>query len=105
MKKANPIRYCGSAMLEEPGLGEAKASAGPLFKSDPWDQEIAELEQFFKTIKLPTDPIRLDKCSTITDMSLFIESHLNICKAQNGNKRYIPYMDGLNEVKILLSRN
>jgi len=105
MKKANPIRYCGSAMLEEPGLGEAKASAGPLFKSDPWDKEIAELEQFFKTIKLPTDPIRLDSGSQITNVELFIKSHLDIAKAQNGNSRYLPYMDRLNEVKILLSRN
>jgi hypothetical protein len=68
----------------------------------PWDQNIDELEKFFSGIELPTGPLRLDKCSQITNIELFIKSHLDIVKAQNGNKRYLPYLDRLNELKSKL---
>ena len=70
-----------------------------------WSDEIAEMEQFFKVAKLPSEPIRLDSCSTITNIPLFIESHLSIVKAQNGNLRYKPYMDRLIELKAILKSN
>ena len=66
-----------------------------------WSDEIAEMEEFFKAVKLP-DTIKLNVCSTITDPSLFIDSHLSIVKAQNGNLRYKPYMDRLIELKAIL---
>jgi len=67
-----------------------------IIKPGIWSSEIAELEQFFSSVKLPCT-VKLNQCSTITDINLFIESHLNICKAQNGILRYKPYMDRLNE--------
>lgn len=76
-----------------------------IVKPGIWSNEITELEQFFASVKLPTNPIRLDKCSTITDPSLFIDSHLSIVKAQNGNLRYKPYMDRLIELKAILKSN
>ena len=60
-----------------------------------WSDDIAEFERFFKVAKLPSEPIRLDSCSQITNIPLFIESHLSIVKAQNGNKRFTPYLDRL----------
>jgi len=69
-----------------------------------WSSEIEELESFFSSVKLP-DTIRLNQCSTITDINIFIKSHLDIVKAQNGNNRYKPYMDRLIELKAILKSN
>lgn len=81
----------------------------PLIKPDNkkglWDQDIADLEQFFKRIKSSSETIRLNHCSIINDTSLFIESHLSIVKAQNGNTRYECYLDRLKELRRLLSIN
>jgi VirE N-terminal domain/Primase C terminal 2 (PriCT-2) len=70
-----------------------------------WDQNISELEEFFKVVKLPSQPIKLNQCSLITDASLFIESNFSFVKAHNGNTGYEPYLDQLNELKSLLSSN
>lgn len=73
-------------------------------KHGPWGQDLKELEQFFKVAKLP-DTIKLNKCSTVTNLPLFIESHLSIVKTQNGNSRYIPYLDRLELLKKILCQN
>jgi hypothetical protein len=73
-------------------------------KQGIWSNEIEELEQFFSSVKLP-DTIRLNPCSMITDINLFIKSHMDIVKAQNGNKRYIPYLERLQELKAILKTN
>ena len=67
-----------------------------------WSNEITELEQFFNTVKLP-DTIKLNQSSKITDLNLFIKSHMDIVKAQNGNKRYIPYLERLQQLKTNLN--
>jgi hypothetical protein len=74
-------------------------------KPGPWSNEIAELESFFNSVQLPSDPIRLDKCSQVTDIRLFIKSHLSIVKGQNGNERYRPYLDRLNEIRDMINLN
>jgi hypothetical protein len=47
-----------------------------------WSNDIAELENYFASIELPTQPVKLNRCSTITDCSLFIESHFATVKAK-----------------------
>jgi hypothetical protein len=74
-------------------------------KSGPWDRDIAELERFFKIIKLPSEPIRLYQGTMITDVLLFKDSHLSIVKAQNGNMRYEPYLNRLQELKQYIKNN
>ncbi|MEI2822960.1 MAG: DUF6371 domain-containing protein [Chitinophagaceae bacterium] len=64
-------------------------------KPENWEQDIAELENYFASIKLPTQPIKLDQCSTITNCSLFIESHIATLKLYNGNKTFLPYLERL----------
>lgn len=71
-------------------------------KPESWEQEINELEQFFKTIALPTQPVKLNQCSTIKDVSKFIESHFTYVKANNGNRTYLPYLYRLRELKQIL---
>jgi len=70
-----------------------------------WDEQIEELERFFQIVKLPDEPINLNAWTKITDVSMFVNTHLSIVKFQNGNKRYITYLDRLNELKTILSLN
>jgi hypothetical protein len=39
-----------------------------------WEHEITELEGFFNSIILPTEPIKINKWSTITDLTRNLES-------------------------------
>ena len=70
-----------------------------------WSNDIAELENYFASIELPTQPVKLNGCSTITDCSLFIESHLAIVKANNGKQTFLPYLNRLQELKQVLTIN
>lgn len=96
-----------SKTLSDIGISRKEITTLPKvekIKSGPWSNEITELEQFFSSVKLP-DTIKLNQCSTITDINLFIKSHLDTVKGQNGNKRFIPYLDRLNELKEILKQN
>jgi len=64
-----------------------------------WDDEIKELETFFKSTKIPLTPIQLNQCSIIIDVSKFIKSHLSTVKAQNGNPIYLSYLERLFKLK------
>jgi len=70
-----------------------------------WSNDIAELENYFASIELPTQPVKLNRCSTITDCSLFIESHFATVKANNGKRTFLPYMNRLQELKQVLTIN
>jgi len=70
-----------------------------------WSNDIAELENYFTSIKLPTQPVKLNRCSTITDCSLFIESHFATVKANNGKRTFLPYLNRLQELKQVLTTN
>lgn len=67
-----------------------------------WDKEIKELEDFFDSITLPTSPVKLNNCTTILDVSKFINSHLSTIKSNNGNLIYKPYLSRLQEIKSIL---
>ena len=69
------------------------------------DNDIAELENYFAGIELPTQPIRLNQCSVITDCSQFIKSHLATVKANNGKRTFLPYLKRLQELKEVLTKN
>jgi len=70
-------------------------------KPESWEQDIAELENYFAGITLPTQPVKLNKCSTITNCSLFIESHFATVKANNGKRTFLPHLSRLQELKQL----
>jgi hypothetical protein len=71
-------------------------------KPESWEQDIAELENYFARITLPTQPVKLNRCSTITNCSLFVESHFATVKANNGNRTFLPYLNRLQELKNVL---
>lgn len=68
-------------------------------KPDCWKQDIAELEDYFTGMILPTEPVGLNPYSTVTNVSLFIESHFAIVKANNGKRAFLPYLNRLQELK------
>ena len=71
----------------------------PIETVQSWSNDIAELENYFNSIELPTQPIKLNACITITDCSLFIESHFLTVKANNGKRTFLPYLNRLQELK------
>jgi len=72
-----------------------------LLKVQPtnWSDEIAELENYFNSIKLPTQPVKLNRCSTINNCSLFVESHFATVKANNGERTFLTYLKRLQELR------
>ena len=70
-----------------------------------WSNDIAELENYFASIELQTQPVKLNGCSTIKDCSLFIESHFATVKANNGKRTFLPYLNRLQELKQVLTTN
>lgn len=69
-----------------------------------WNDEIKELETFFAANQIP-DTINLTQVERITNTKKMIESHLNYVKANNGNMRFLPYLDRLKKVKELITAN
>jgi hypothetical protein len=69
-----------------------------------WSDKIEELKQFFEEAKIPTDAIRVDQCSIITDCQRFIDSHLETVQAQQGKRAYRPYLDRLQHLMQLLKQ-
>lgn len=74
-------------------------------KPENWEQDITELESYFAGITLPTQPVKLNRCSTITNCSLFIESHFATVKGNNGKRTFLPYLNRLQELKQVLTIN
>ncbi len=73
--------------------------------NENWNTEILELETFFNSTTLPVHTVKLDVCSTIIDVYLFVSSHVAIVKANNGNKTFLPYINRLQELKQILTTN
>jgi len=71
--------------------------------SNNWDDEIKELEQYFKTVKIPDYPIKLNSFSTILDFTLFVESHFDTVNANIGKTAFLPYLNRLKELKQYLT--
>jgi hypothetical protein len=67
-----------------------------------WTFEISELETYFAAVELPSQPVRLNQCSIITNVPQFIESHLSTVKANNGRSIYLPYLHRLQTLKQII---
>ncbi len=104
-KDINPVKLSGQKshtpvkIVTTPTL---VADNDPIVQKGLWDNEILELEEFFKTLKMPLGPIRLDGVTLITDPSFTINSELNIIKAQNGKPVYKIDLERLQALKRIL---
>lgn len=63
-----------------------------------------ELEGYFTGITLPSQ-VDIDSGVTIVDVPLFIESHLNYIKANDGKKGTEVYYDRLNRLVAFMESN
>jgi hypothetical protein len=72
-------------------------------KPESWEQDIGELENYFKGIELPTQPLKLNNYSTIANCYLFVESHLTTLKVNNGKRSFLPYLNRLQELRKILT--
>lgn len=74
-------------------------------KPENWEKDITELENYFAGIALPIQPVKLNRCSTVINCSLFIESHFATMKANNGKQTFLPYLNRLQELKQVITIN
>lgn len=74
-------------------------------KNETWEIEINDLEKCFAEINLPTDALKLNRCSTIIDLPRFIRIHLLTLRSNNGKHTYLPFLHRLQELKLLLTIN
>ncbi len=73
----------------------------PTIQQGTWEQDINELERYFAKITLPSSPIELNQYTTITNVPLFIHSHMTVIKARIGNPTFQPYLNRLKQLKSL----
>ncbi len=55
----------------------------------------------FNFSKLPAVPIKLNPWESISDPAAFVNSHLEICRRNNGNKTFLPYYNRLRQLEKL----
>jgi len=101
-----PIQSLAEVKHFEPIESTYHSCKPETLKLESWGQDIIELEHYFVTSILPTNSIKLNKYSMITDVYLFASSHLATVKANNSNRTYLPYLHRLQELKnILINTN
>ena len=66
-----------------------------------WNKNIIEIENYFKSIEIPKQAVKLNKCTTITNCDMFIDSHIKTVKANNGKETFLPYLDRLKDLSQL----
>jgi hypothetical protein len=74
-------------------------------KPENWEQDITDLKSYFEDVEIPTQPVKLNRFSTITNCSLFIESHFTTIKANDGKQAFLPYLNRLQDLKQVLTTN
>lgn len=89
---------------EVPVIAPIKAVDTSRIKEN-WTVQIEELEEYFKAFKTYTEPIKLNQASTIRDLPLFLDSHLQTVKHNNGNISFKPYMDRLIQVRNIIQQS
>lgn len=70
-----------------------------------WEQAIQELETYFKIVNPYPINIKLNQGETINNVSKFITTHLAVANKYNGNITFKPYLNRLQELKMLLEQS
>jgi len=91
--------------LIKPNISDQPKEIENLTKLDIWETEFSELENYFNSITLPDEPIFLNSCTKIDNISLFVSSHLALIKNYGNNKISIPCINRLQECKKILETN
>lgn len=70
-------------------------------KREDWGPELDAIEAYFQAMDLP-ETMRMKQWVTIIDVSKFIRAHLEICRANNGNNVFLPYLNRLRKLRRVL---
>jgi hypothetical protein len=63
---------------------------------------IEEIKKFFNNRDLP-ETVKLDSNTIITDVNKFVQSHIQYVENNIGNKTFLPYLERLQKLKLILS--
>lgn len=63
--------------------------------AEDWSTEIAEIETLLSSMQLPEGSLQLTAGEIVTDVKAFVNSHLSMVKANNGNPVFRPYLNRL----------
>lgn len=84
-------------------VAEILTKINPIEQPENWNNEIEVMEDFFKEVATDKQPIQLYTSSRIIDVPIFVKNHLATVKANNGNKTFLPYLNRLQELKLVLT--
>lgn len=74
-------------------------------RTQNWDKEIIQLETSYSGLSSLPSSVKLDPCTTITNLALFINSHLLTVISNNGNPSFLSYLNRLIELKKIFIQN
>ena len=63
------------------------------------------LQSFFSSTPLPPPPIRLNPSTVILNLPKFISGHLSVLHTYNGNKVFLPYLQRLQMLQLIINEN
>lgn len=66
-----------------------------VIQQEIWLPELDELESFFSGVAFSNEPIKLNQCTTIINISLFLETNFATARANNGKPTFWPYLKRL----------
>jgi len=85
------------------GMGNHGQLSADKFINEDWIPELEELEENIKSVNLP-DTLNLFH-GEINDIPLFMERHISYCRANSGNRIFLPYMNRLRAFRETLLQN
>lgn len=90
--------YTAKEAFCEPSRVEVDESLVEMQKA--WEREVFRLEK--SLVDLPEEPVRLSPGETITNVPLFVQSHLEMCRANRG-RTFRPYMERLKKLETVMN--
>ncbi len=99
-----PVPAQPQAHIKESTIKNVIIIDDEIIKKVCWLSEIETLENYFNTICNYQKNVRLDVASVINDPALFLDSHFQTLKANNGNRYYLPYLDRLKKYRLLIEK-
>ena len=74
-------------------------------KHENWEKDISELKSYFAKTKISNQPLKLNQCSTVTNVPLYLQSHFAAVNNNKGKRTFLPYLNRLQELKQILKTN
>lgn len=71
---------------------------------DNWTTEIQELQNFFKGLVLPKELV-MNPWTNVSDLPLFVSSHLSTVIEKNGKPTFLPYLHRLQSLMHYFKEN